>query len=363
MSKPYARCVECGRTYTTKVLVGQACGRCGNNMRVLNPDDDVRLSPGYLGALTEVCALALGFAVKLSRRSPVQACAPKAVRAISNRVRSFKGKPIAVNWHELQILGWWATQSLDTKITWTKEKLIGASKRVTLFLWEVEQAFPRKAQREPLSRVTGLERDQVEKFFQEGPGRESDNLEPGQPGRALTQDDILQFPKRSPDDNRPHALDPAIVDYKAKGVSVPRWLTPTPGQPLTFYDRRGGVLKKIEAAPHQDGFGTVESVANEKVHFFKAFGPTEPITPGGWLKSTKEMDWVPPNVPILCCPTCASFFVLGENPIAADGTVEKPVGCPGKEDSKPCDFKGRVRLLGWNLPGGQPGPEAPDGAI
>lgn len=346
----YARCVECGYRYATRAAVtgSTACPACANPTRVLNPADDVYLSGGYRPRLRELCHLAHGFAAKLAFSHPTMKRAPRIVAAVRGRLNATQGHP-QVNWHEVQLLGWWASQALETKVTWTVDKLVGTAKRVTLFLWELEQAFPQKAAVAPLSQVTHLSRDQVEKFFQEGPGARA-----MEEGRALSQDDIQQFPARPEGDKRPHALEPAMKAYKSPAIQVPAAPPVGVPTPQVIVDAFGKALRNVPPEPtpsHPSPLDQGGPVA--KVVFFKPMVEKgRRSRPGEWFTDPSVPD------PILCCPICGVHFAPGENPVGPDGTLDHPVLCPGPPDPvavqpKPsfsCTFNAPVRLLGWEAP-------------
>jgi hypothetical protein len=160
----YARCIEDGYKYLTREYLTKtkACPGCGNNTTVLAPQDDVYIQPNW-SALLELCAYALQKAEKTAANKGMER-GPKVVMAIRKRlVAQRKKSPVTckINWHELEILGWWATQFLCESVEFDLDKFMGPNKRVHLYLFELTQKFP---SRKPLAASIKMALDKLAKW-------------------------------------------------------------------------------------------------------------------------------------------------------------------------------------------------------
>lgn len=191
----YARCIVCGVKYRFKSQVPFLCG-CGNQSQILYPKDDVVIGSNRSNLL-ELCKYARETALALTEiamEAPAGhpnrmfSGATKIYKAIEKRILAQKGHRIKINWHELKMLGWWASQFLmggGGSIVFTPSKLQGTVSRMHDYMMDLAKQFP---EREPLTSVFQLARDRVSQYFEEGAGK-------GTEAKTLTQDQIEQFPE------------------------------------------------------------------------------------------------------------------------------------------------------------------------
>ena len=197
----YARCLMCGRKYDSPEalkLEGAACLKCNYTGKTLDPRKDIVIKTSFQQFLW-LAGLARDKAWLLAKSSDAFEWAPRVCKAIRERVagqrKARKVNGIAVNWHELEVLGYWADQLLTDGMSLFPETYQGQAKRLMEFVMLLEvdhMAWP------PLTASTKRARNEMERWAAKHGFTDKPKEDPREPEKVMEEDAMESFPVAPP---------------------------------------------------------------------------------------------------------------------------------------------------------------------